>query len=438
MQLSGLLNKKGIMSKETSDNTEKEKTASHLEKLIQEEIWNTVIDTYSEKQKRKKPSDSEEENIRKLIELTDLSEDEIRSIAFRARKRIISEEEKKKKQKTMKNRKIKTKTIIAWIIAISILGMSVFLIGKCIKNSIDGDNLCEAAEYGNYDRIKTLLDRGANINAKDYLNRTALMVAAEYGHSRIVQLLVEQGANLKARDYYKRTAIDYAEKNNKQENVDILGYAYVVSTPRGSAARQLWEMGYPFSHESFFNAVKERNLDAVELFLSLDLDPLDDYDHYESALEAAVSYNCPGIVQLFLPEIPKKTKEQVASAFHDAVKDGRKDIIEMFIGWGINLKKLARYELYPLLEVQDYEIMKLLLENGMDVNIRDKQGKSALIRAVTENEIPASDRIALVKLLLTYGADPNVSDQNGRLVDQAAIRGNTEIIQLLYESGAEE
>lgn len=418
----------------------KEKNQSRLEKRIQEEIWNTVIDKNSEELKRKKLSDLEEENIRKLIKITDLPGDKIRYIAFRVRKKILADEEKKmkKKEKPEKTRKIKVKNIVSWIISISILCTTVFLIGQCIKNSIDGKKLCEAAEYGNYDRIKILLDRGANINAKDYIDRTALMIAAESDYPAIVELLVKRGANLKSRDMYKRRAIDYAEKNYHQEIIDILGIAYAESTPPDSVVRKLIEMGYPFSNESFHDAVRDKNLKAVELFLSEGMDPLDDYDHYQSALEAAVSDNNPEMVLLLLSKIPKKTTEPVASAFHEAVDNGNIEIIRILTSWGINLKQLIRFEIYPLLDTRDYETMKLLLENGMNINIRDKHGKSTLLMAVTEHEIPESERVVLVNLLLEYGADPNVSDQNGRLIDQAVELGNTEIIQLLYQAGAEE
>ncbi len=51
-----------------------------------------------------------------------------------------------------------------------------------------------AARYGHADVVRLLLDAGADVNAKDEWNETALMFAAMSGHEDIVQLLTEAGA----------------------------------------------------------------------------------------------------------------------------------------------------------------------------------------------------------------------------------------------------
>lgn len=59
----------------------------------------------------------------------------------------------------------------------------------------------------NVQTVNTLLELGANVNARDLDGRTALMGAAHKGRSEIVQMLVEHGADMAARDVGSRDSI---------------------------------------------------------------------------------------------------------------------------------------------------------------------------------------------------------------------------------------
>ena len=63
--------------------------------------------------------------------------------------------------------------------------------------------------------------RGADIDARDKDNFTPLLVSAMEGHTQIVQLLLEKGANLHARDIKDRTAIYMAAEENCQETLKV-------------------------------------------------------------------------------------------------------------------------------------------------------------------------------------------------------------------------
>ena len=60
-------------------------------------------------------------------------------------------------------------------------------------------NLFEACKKGDLERVKYLVEQGANIYAK---YNCALSIAAYYGHLELVKYLVEQGANIHADDDY--------------------------------------------------------------------------------------------------------------------------------------------------------------------------------------------------------------------------------------------
>jgi len=76
-------------------------------------------------------------------------------------------------------------------------------------------------------------------------------------------------------------------------------------------------------------------------------------------------------------------------------------------------------------------IIKLLLDNGADVNIIGSNCKTALMYALWNG------RINIVKLLIDNGADLTAVDQNGSTVLKLAeMYKNNDIIEVLKAAGA--
>ena len=79
-------------------------------------------------------------------------------------------------------------------------------------------NLLAAAKNGNIERIKTLLDSGAEIDSKNNDGYTALMLASRYSNSTssidTVKLLLDYGADPNGRTTSGATALMYASKNS--------------------------------------------------------------------------------------------------------------------------------------------------------------------------------------------------------------------------------
>ena len=60
--------------------------------------------------------------------------------------------------------------------------------------------LIDAASYGHLDICRLLIDKGAQVEAKDSDGWTPLHSAALRGHVEIVRLLCDRGADVEARD----------------------------------------------------------------------------------------------------------------------------------------------------------------------------------------------------------------------------------------------
>jgi len=84
-----------------------------------------------------------------------------------------------------------------------------------------------------------------------------------------------------------------------------------------------------------------------------------------------------------------------------------------------------------LVKNNDAEGVREALENGADVNTKDRRGRSLLLLAAV------GKKIKIAKILVEYGADVNIQDQQ---LDSpflyAGANGQTELIKLFLENGA--
>lgn len=86
-----------------------------------------------------------------------------------------------------------------------------------------GAALCNAAEAGDVNAVRTLLERGANPNNRvGSKEATALILAAQKGHDDIIQLLVSRGAEIDAQNTDGVTAVFMAALNGHLSTIRLL------------------------------------------------------------------------------------------------------------------------------------------------------------------------------------------------------------------------
>lgn len=86
--------------------------------------------------------------------------------------------------------------------------------------------LLHAAYEGNADRVRYLLEAGADVNytnldGKDF-DMTALLYAAGRGHTEVVKLLIDSGADLNVKDAGGATAMELAEASGFTDIVRLI------------------------------------------------------------------------------------------------------------------------------------------------------------------------------------------------------------------------
>jgi ankyrin repeat protein len=82
--------------------------------------------------------------------------------------------------------------------------------------------------------VKLLLERGANIEARNKRGDTALILAASnggYEDAETVRLLLEKSADVGAKNNQEQTALDLALKNHRTEIVRLLKQAMASRLP---------------------------------------------------------------------------------------------------------------------------------------------------------------------------------------------------------------
>lgn len=85
-----------------------------------------------------------------------------------------------------------------------------------------GIELSLACARGNVDRIRSLVEEGADVSCRDYDQRSPLHLAAGEGHTAVCSLLLELGAAVNLVDRWGRTPLDDAIRKDHKACAEVL------------------------------------------------------------------------------------------------------------------------------------------------------------------------------------------------------------------------
>ncbi|HVW86306.1 MAG TPA: ankyrin repeat domain-containing protein, partial [Bryobacteraceae bacterium] len=265
--------------------------------------------------------------------------------------------------------------------------------------------LMYAAAYGSAEGVELLLKRGANPNAKNDFDATALLWAAN--DPAKARLLIAKGADVNARSKNGRTPLLVAATcDGCSETVRLLlakGADVNAADNQGETALLL--------------ATWANDIDAIRLLLAKGAHA-DGADAGGSTPLINSATNCNlNAVRLLLA---KGARVNAANTFAGEVKFGKIQIIHVN-----SLMFAAPYCPAPLIGA--------LLDAGANVNDKDSRNMTALMFAVASE----TQDIAVAKRLIAAGADVNVKSNMGETaLDWASKFGNRETIALLKSAGA--
>jgi ankyrin repeat protein len=255
------------------------------------------------------------------------------------------------------------------------------------KDQRESTPLMYAAAYGSLDAMKVLLDAGADVNARNTFEVSALLWCAS--DLAKVRLLVEKGADVNARSKQGRTALLIAaahDGNSQTVKLLIEKGAADVSAPD------------KFQFTPLSVAAEANDAASVQLLLRAGADVntrVNALDHFgDTALLYAASH---GNIE---------TMKQLLAKGADVNAVGKPQ------GPSVKNGPLGLGSFTPLLFAAAYggsDAVKLLLDAGAKVNVQDARGMTPLMLAI------ATDRPdpRVVRLLLEKGADPTIKSKDG-------------------------
>lgn len=232
-----------------------------------------------------------------------------------------------------------------------------------LKAGVDVNvELMNAVVAADAERVKFLIEKGADVNKPDQLGALPLGVAASIRRTDLMQILLDAGAKADAADSDDMTALQHAINVNHVPSIQLLA-------KRGADLEKGTEKGYT----------------ALEIALSEG-----QFFAAQALLDAGVKVNVAHGPEKLTPLMVCATQLQPQQ----------------------RVNQLARGPT-PLALAEE------LIKRGADVNARTKDGITALMIAAGQNNAP------MIGLLLRAGADPKMSSGAGKTaLDIATEAGN--------------
>ena len=266
-----------------------------------------------------------------------------------------------------------------------------------VRRDIDGRHVC--AWFGLSTIITELEKEEEDIDVQEQTyGQTPLMYACRKGHLEVVDELLRLGASVDLVSALGRTALLEAIAQNHEEIVDIL---------------------------------LEQN--------KLDLNVINLKDHHRSPLMIAANLGLFSIVARLLEynvDVNQQDSDGLTALSLACLKRSYLTVKLLLEKKGIDIGSVdytaGRSVLHFAAVINDSAIVELLLQHGADPALKDRQGGTAVLRAVDSG----SYEVIETMLKSDMEVDLNLWDEDGRgLMHSASVNGHPRIIRLLRENG---
>ncbi|XP_037689624.1 ankyrin repeat and death domain-containing protein 1A isoform X3 [Choloepus didactylus] len=303
--------------------------------------------------------------------------------------------------------------------------------------------LHEAARGNNIGRMKELITRRVNVQARNHVGRVALHWAAGAGHEQAVRLLLEHEAAVDDEDAILQILVNSGAKihcENKdgltllhcaaqKGHVPVL--AFIMEDLEDVALDHTDKMG----RTAFHRAAEHGQLDALDFLVGSGCDHSVKDKEGNTALHLAASRGHVAVLQR-LVDIRLDLEEQNVeglTALHAAAEGIHPDCVRLLVGAGSSVNALTQKKLsclhYAALGGSE-DVARALIHAGGCTNVADNQGASPMHLAVKHN-FPT-----LVRLLIDAHSDLDATNHRQQTpLHLAAEHAWQDIAEMLLVAG---
>ena len=235
-----------------------------------------------------------------------------------------------------------------------------------INKKREEEAFIETAKQGNIERLQYFIDKGVDINARDRYGRTALSRAIQNGRPEVVDVLLDNGADVP--------------------------FAFVITTHDELRTKPSKVQQAQFNAE-LIEVAKQGDIQTVKTFVKrgADIDVQDNQGR--TPLYLAAKNEHPEVVDVLLDNGAASYYTTDNQAWKDLMLVANQEIREK-----IN-KKREEEAFIETAKQGNIERLQYFIDKGVDINARDRYGRTALYWAIQK------DFEEVVDVLLDNGAD---------------------------------
>jgi len=315
-------------------------------------------------------------------------------------------------------------------------GLDVVVRFLIIEHSQDLDTRCFdhestalhlASRWGHVEVIRTLLDNGADADARNKSKSTPLHMASTGGHVEAVRLLLERGADATIDDDQGMEAILLAYQGGHTKIARVF-----LEFGHGGGYVQDDINEWPPLNRALFEGNIELTCDLLERGADLTVQA----DGELSPLQAASLGGHTEAIRVLLEHgVEMTARNDYGSPLHLASLAGHVEAVRILLGHGADATTTTpngSTSLHIASFGGHIGVVRILLQHGLDPTTQNDDGRTSLHMTLT------GGYVEIARLFLGRGADADARASDGRTpLHFAASRGHMEAVCFLLERGVD-